>query len=67
MYNHFLGIATGHPDDFRQVFFGPEGTMTPLHSDPYENIFCQAGDSPGARCSPRKLGNMCGLNRKWMI
>lgn len=25
----------------RQVFFGPEGTMTPLHSDPYENIFCQ--------------------------
>ena len=26
----------------RQVFFGPEGTVTPLHSDPYENIFCQA-------------------------
>eukprot|EP00435_Cladocopium_sp_Y103_P026390 s2302_g6.t1 len=25
----------------RQVFFGPEGTVTPLHSDPYENIFCQ--------------------------
>ncbi|CAE7519556.1 JMJ30 [Symbiodinium natans] len=26
----------------RQVFFGPRGTVTPVHSDPYENIFCQA-------------------------
>ncbi|CAJ1398063.1 unnamed protein product [Effrenium voratum] len=25
----------------RQVFFGPKGTVTPLHFDPYENIFCQ--------------------------
>ncbi|CAK9095340.1 unnamed protein product [Durusdinium trenchii] len=25
----------------RQVFFGPNGTVTPVHWDPYENIFCQ--------------------------
>jgi len=25
----------------RQIFFGPAGTVTPLHFDPYENIFCQ--------------------------
>ena len=25
----------------RQAFFGPQGTVTPLHWDPYENIFCQ--------------------------
>merc|ERR1712139_649391 len=25
----------------RQVFFGPKGTVTPLHYDPYENALCQ--------------------------
>lgn len=25
----------------RHMFFGPRGTVTPLHYDPYENMFCQ--------------------------
>jgi lysine-specific demethylase 8 len=26
----------------RQLWLGPEGTTTPLHRDPYHNLFCQA-------------------------
>lgn len=34
----------------RQAFFGPKGTVTPLHEDPYENAFCQAPASSPVCC-----------------
>uniref|UniRef100_A0A7S1FF39 JmjC domain-containing protein n=1 Tax=Noctiluca scintillans TaxID=2966 RepID=A0A7S1FF39_NOCSC len=36
----------------RAVFFGPKGTATPLHVDPYENAFCQVVGSKYVRLYP---------------
>jgi hypothetical protein len=38
-----LGLPPAPPVDEpqRNVWLGPKGTRTPLHTDPYHNIFCQ--------------------------
>ncbi len=36
----------------RQIFFGPKGTVTPLHYDPYENALCQLVGSKSVRGLP---------------
>ncbi|CAE8602247.1 unnamed protein product, partial [Polarella glacialis] len=41
----------------RQLFFGPKGTVTPAHYDPYENIFCQVVGSKYLRLYPASEGD----------
>merc|ERR1739845_17699 len=55
-----------HRQMLRQLFFGPRGTVTPLHYDPYENMFCQVvgskyvrlyGPAEASRMYPRAVGS----------
>lgn len=57
----------------RQVFFGPRGTVTPVHSDPYENIFCQVvgakylrlfAPAEASRLAPREDGELMQNNSR---
>lgn len=36
----------------RSIWLGPRGTDTPLHRDPYHNIFCQVAKG----CHANKIG-----------
>jgi hypothetical protein len=40
----------------RYIFFGPGGTVTPFHSDPYSNLFCQAVGAKYFKLAPPSSG-----------
>ena len=51
---HLLGIHQS-----QNLFIGPAGTVTPLHTDPYDNFFCQViGDKYILLHPPSELPNL---------